>query len=125
MVNARWSIKACSAGDFAVEIAGKARLMHFSAHERCGVEGSKSREHECFALMTIPLRELEEAQVERCTSDFQEGGAMQCDSRQYECSFFLPTCSLDAIRLEPETDDGFAFRTITLEESHQIIRDAR
>lgn len=111
MTDARWFVEDRGEGEHVVQIAGKAELNRYWVHERCGPEGTSLRSYECFALVTIPLQQLEQGQGEEFHYHSTEGSGWTCGSEQYHCSFYLPTCLLNVLRVRPDGDtDTFVLR---------------
>jgi hypothetical protein len=98
MADARWSIESLGEGVHVVRVVGRARLDRFWVHERSGYEGDRLQGYECYAMVTIPLRQLERGQTEERFHTSTTGSGWTCGSEKYKCSFFLPMCLLHALR---------------------------
>mmetsp|Transcript_2589 Transcript_2589/g.5248 ORF Transcript_2589/g.5248 Transcript_2589/m.5248 type:complete len:187 (-) Transcript_2589:157-717(-) len=110
MADARWTIELCK-GEPVVRIVGKARLSRFWVHERSGLQGLELEGYECYALVTIPLEQLERAQSEEYHYECSAGSGWTCGSENYKCSLFFPMCLLNALRAKHNgEDDAFVLR---------------
>merc|ERR1712167_66421 len=87
-------------------MGGKAMVDRYLVHERSGSQGTEVHGYQCYAQVTIPLQQLEQAQVETLRSRSTPGGGWTCGSEDYECSFFLRMCLLNALRVKLDNDEG-------------------
>jgi hypothetical protein len=111
MIDARWSIESLGDGKDVVQVVGKAKLDRYWVHERSGSDGDKINGYECYALVTIPLQQLENGQGEDRHTHSTQGSGWTCGSEEYRCSFFLPSSLLSALRVKPEgEEDAFLLR---------------
>jgi len=111
MMDARWSIESLGEGTQVVQIVGKAKLDRYWVHERSGPDADSLKGYECYALVTIPLQQLENGQREQRHIHSTEGSGWTCGSEEYRCSFFLPLSLLSAVRVKPEGEkDAFLLR---------------
>jgi len=106
MPDARWSVELLPEGKHAIRIVGKARISKHFVHERSGPDGHTLNGYQCYALVTIPLQQLEHGQRESYHHTSEAGSGWSCGSDDYKCSFFLPMSLLNAVRLKPEGNEG-------------------
>lgn len=119
MLDAQWNTQTCE-GQAVVRITGKAVLDRYYVHERCGYDGTSLEEFECYASVTIPIEQLEQAQTQDYHHSTTEGSGWTCGSENYKCSFFLPMCVVGALRVAPESvADNFLRRQLNLTGSPQ------
>lgn len=113
MTDAHWSIESPGEGEQVVRLSGKAVLDYDYVHERCGREGESLSGYQCFALVRIPLSQLETAQEnEAFSAQSTQGSGWTCGSESYNHSFFLPMCLLNLLRRKPDGEtDVFAIRS--------------
>lgn len=111
MTDARWSVDVLGSSEYVVRIVGKATFDRYLVHERCGHDGPEIRHYQCYAMVTIPIPQLERAQTETHHHTSTEGSGWSCGSEDYKCSFHLPMCLLEAIRAPLENEgDTFLLR---------------
>jgi len=107
MADAQWTLQKQDPDSetSVVRITGKAKLSRYWVHERSGSDGLRLNDYDCFALLTIPLQQLQRAQSEEYHFNSAEGGGWTCGSEDYKSSFFLPSCMLNALRTKPEEEE--------------------
>lgn len=112
MNDARWTVESQGEGKHVVRIVGKATLNRYFVHERCGPDGVPLSGYRCYALVTIPLEQLERGMdADERQSSSTPGSGWTCGAESYKCRFFLPMCVLNAIRSKPDGEtDAFVLR---------------
>lgn len=114
MSEARWSIESAQEGKWVVRITGQAEVSRYFVHERCGPDGPRLNGYKCFAMVEVPLEQLEQAQeIEDFQHQSTNGSGWTCGSDSYRCSFFLPMCLVNMLRTKPDSEkDDFVLRRI-------------
>jgi len=116
MSDASWTIESSDDGKRVVRVAGRAELSRFWVHERSGPEGTSLRDYECFALVKIPVEELERVQQsETFHHTSTTGSGWTCGSEDYRCNFFLPLCLVETIREASFDALGFLKRSLIVD----------
>jgi len=113
MFDARWSVVCDAEGKQVVRIVGQATTASWFCHERSGYSQTPIRDYKCYAMVTIPVQQLEASQSERHSYATTEGSGWSCGSENYRCAFFLPMCLVDKIRVPVSWgQDPFTLRQV-------------